>query len=283
MTELTRRGFAAAALGLGAAASALGKGPIQFGVMDSSLRLPGDPKALELAKKIGFEGIQVTLGQPGADGKLKLSSPELQKALLAESKRLDVALNGTYLDVLHKDCLKNNRKAIDWMHQGIEATKALKARILMPVFFGGCAISGAAEIDAVVAALKETAPAAEKAGVVIGIENTISAEDNLKIQDRVGSRAVQIYYDAGNATNIGKFDPVKEIRLLGKRICQYHIKDQGYFGEGKVHLPSIMRAIRETGFRGWVNLETNTITTVEDDMKRNLEYAQKSLALAKQD
>ena len=68
-----------------------------------------------------------------------------------------------------------------------------------------------AEIDHFVAVLKEVAPKAEKAAIAIGLENYLSAEDNRKIIDRVGSTAVKVYYDVGNSTDKGR-DVVKEIR-----------------------------------------------------------------------
>ena len=57
---------------------------------------------------------------------------------------------------------------------------------------------------------------AEKAKVLLGLENTISAEDNLRIMERSKSKAVKTYYDVGNSTNDG-FDIIKELRLLGAK------------------------------------------------------------------
>ncbi len=122
--------------------------------------------------------------------------------------------------------------------------------------------------------LKEIAPEAEKAGVVLGIEDTISAEDNVRILERAKSRAVQVYYDVGNSTK-GGFDVVKEIRWLGKdRICEFHLKDNPhYLGEGKIDFPAIVNAITDIRFSGWAHLETDSPSqNVEADMGRNLKY-----------
>ena len=66
----------------------------------------------------------------------------------------------------------------------------------------------------------------------------------------------------------------KEIRQLGrKRICQFHFKDKGYLGEGKVDFPAIIAAVQDIGFQGWANLETGSPSgSVEADAKRNLKY-----------
>ena len=130
--------------------------------------------------------------------------------------------------------------------------------------------------------LRDLAPEAEKAGVILGIENTISAEDNARIMERSRAANVLTYYDVGNSMIAG-FDPVKEIRWLGKeRICQFHLKDNPhYLGEGNIQFPPIMRAIRDIGFAGYANLETDSPSKqLEPDMSRNLKYIRDLMATA---
>jgi sugar phosphate isomerase/epimerase len=96
--------------------------------------------------------------------------------------------------------------------------------------------------------------------------------------ERSRSKAVLVYYDVGNSTHAG-FDPVKEIRWLGKdRICQFHLKDNPYYmGEGSIPFPAVMQAIRDIGFSGYANLETDAHpdTDVGAEMKRNLEFVRR--------
>ena len=84
---------------------------------------------------------------------------------------------------------------------------------------------------------------------MLGLEDTISAEDNVRIMERAGSPAIKVYYDVGNSTG-GGFDVVKEIRWLGApRICQMHLKDNPhYLGEGPIDFPAVMKAITDIGF-----------------------------------
>ena len=78
-----------------------------------------------------------------------------------------------------------------------------------------------------------------------------------------------------------KFDVVKESRWLGKdRICQMHHKDNPhYMGEGSIPFPEVVRAMRDIGFAGYANLETEThpAATVEADMRRNLAFIRKTI------
>jgi L-ribulose-5-phosphate 3-epimerase len=275
---LIASGAAAASIPLLGAAKLSG---FKVGVMDGVIRQAGKPEALGVARRMGFEGVQVTLGRPASEQeRIPLSNPAIQKAYLAESRRHSMPINATYIDVLHVNCLKNDSLAPKWVMEGIDITQALKAKILMTVFFGKCALATREEMDTVAGAFRELAPEARKKGVILAFENTISAEDNLRIFDQVSSPAFKIYYDSGNATNMGGFDAPREIRLLGKeRICQFHIKDRGYLGEGKVDHAAVLQAIADIGFSGFANLETNAPSgSWEADTKRNLDYLRQQIA-----
>ena len=97
---------------------------------------------------------------------------------------------------------------------------------------------------------------AEKRGVVLGIESWLSAPDHIRILDAVGSPYVQVYYDLANSTQMG-YDVLAEIRLLGgKRICEFHAKENGYLlGQGRINFPAVRTAVDEIGYSGWLQIE----------------------------
>ena len=266
--------FAAGSGGLAARSRGL-----KVGVTDWNLRLTGKLEAVALASQLGFEGVQVSLGRKPVDGKLPLDNDVIQQQFLAASKSHKIPLDGTCLDILHVNYLKNDKLGQKWVADSIPITKKLNARVILLPFFGKGALTTREEMDYVGDALKEIAPQAEKAGVILGLEDTISAEDNVRIMERAKSPAVLTYYDVGNSTH-GGFDVVKEIRWLGKeRICQFHLKDNpNYLGEGKIDFPAVMKAIDDIGFRGYANLETDIPSnSIEADMTRNLQYVRRFL------
>jgi sugar phosphate isomerase/epimerase len=162
----------------------------------------------------------------------------------------------------------------------VRLTKDLGAKVMLLPFFGKGALQTREEQDYVGDVLRELAPHAEKAGITLGLEDTISAEDNVRIMERSRSKAVKTYYDIGNSTRNG-FDVAREIEWLGsKRICQLHFKDNpGYLGEGKIDFPAVLQAVSRIGFEGFANLETDSPSKqVEPDMKRNLAYVRKVMA-----
>lgn len=270
----TRREFLASTGAVALGASAKRAPALRIGVMDGVLRLSSKPEAAAKAKALGLAGVQVTLGQNSDKSRLLLEDAALQRAWVAEAKRTRVSLNATYIDILHVNCLKQDPKAAEFVSRGIAATKAIGAPILMTVFFGKCALLSRAETDYAIDAFRELVQEAARAKIVIGFENVLLADENLRAHDRIASPFFKIYYDVGNLTNMLGQNAAEEIRKLGReRICQFHFKDKGYLGEGKVDFPAILAAIHETGFRGWANLETNSPSgNVEADTRRNLDY-----------
>ncbi|HVN06647.1 MAG TPA: sugar phosphate isomerase/epimerase family protein [Bryobacteraceae bacterium] len=266
-----------AALGVGFSRSRPGP---KIGVTDWNLELTGKVSAVELAARLHFDGVQVSLGQKPVSGKLPLDDASIQAQYLAAAKQHRIALDGTCLDILHIDHLKDNPRAQKWVADSIPITANLKAEVVLLPFFGKASLTNHTEMDYVADLLKEIAPAAEKAGVKLGLEDTISAEDNVRIMERTGSPAVSVYYDVGNSTH-GGFDVVKEIGWLGaSRICQMHLKDNPhYLGEGTISFPAVMKAITAIGYEGFANLETDCPSkSVENDMARNLKYIRGLLA-----
>ena len=111
--------------------------------------------------------------------------------------------------------------------------------------------------DEVVQRLKRAAPKAEKAGVILGIESWLSAEEHMAIIDRVGSPAVQVYYDVANSHKAG-YDIYSEMRFLGKHICEFHAKDyDNLYGKGSIDFVKVRKAMDDIGYCGWIQIEGN--------------------------
>ncbi|MBI2679573.1 MAG: sugar phosphate isomerase/epimerase [Candidatus Solibacter usitatus] len=250
---------------------------LRIGITDWNLEQTSKLEAVAMAKKLGFDGVQISLGIKPVENKLRLDNGALQARYLAAAANHQIPIDGTCLDILHVNYLKNDRLGQKWVADSIRITQKMKTRVILLPFFGKGALETRQEMDYVGDVLKELGPEAEKAGVILGLEDTISAEDNVRIVDRAQSKAVLVYYDVGNSTIAG-FDPVKEIKWLGKdRICQFHLKDNpNYLGEGKIDFPAVMKAIAEIGFAGYANLETVAPSkSVEADLTRNLQFLRK--------
>lgn len=275
---LTRRQMLGAAMAAGCLRGAEGR--LRIGITDWNLRLTANPEAVPLAARLGFDGVQVSFGQKLIDGRLPADDPGIVATYLRLSAEHRIPIDGTCVDMLHVNGLKNDKLAVRWVGDSIRLTAALKTQVLLLPFFGKNALATEEERNYTGDVLRELAPEARKAGVILGLEDENSAEENVRIMDRSRGDNVLVYYDVGNSANIGGYDVVREIRWLGKdRICQIHLKDKPMFlGEGKIPFSAVLQAIRDIGFNGFANLETDSRPgLLDEDMRRNLAYVRSLL------
>jgi L-ribulose-5-phosphate 3-epimerase len=241
----------------------------RVGVTDWNLKQTAKVESVALAKRIGFDGVQVSIGR-----QMQLKETALQQALLADSKRLNLPISSVCLDILHVNGLKSDPLGQKWVAESIPIAKAMGVKVILLPFFGKWKFETTQEMDYVGDLLRELAPTAEKAGVILGLEDTISAKDNVRIMERSKSPAVLTYYDVGNSSQNG-FNIYEEIRWLGReRICEVHLKDNpNFMGQGKIDFPAVVKAMVEIGFDQWAVLECSSPTgSVENDMTANLKY-----------
>jgi sugar phosphate isomerase/epimerase len=129
--------------------------------------------------------------------------------------------------------------------------------------------------------MKEVARYAEKAGVVVALEDWISAEDNLRLLDAIGSDFIGVYYDARNIKS-RVHDPYGEPKQLGKRINQVHIKNgQKLMREQDIlDWPRLAQEYYDIGYRGWYVLETDAPSKdLIADTRANIDYVRKTFRM----
>src|SRR3984957_2956809 len=183
MVRMTRRKFIGSAVAAGVCSRlAIARDQaLPIGVTDWNLDLGANPEAVQLAAKLGFEGVQISFGRKLVDNKMPVDNPEVIARYISLSQQYKVPIDGTCVDKLHDNGLKSDPLAGKWVLDSIRLTKALHAKVLLLPFFSRWALQTKAEMDYVGDALRELAPEATKAEVILGLENTISAEDNVRI------------------------------------------------------------------------------------------------------
>lgn len=257
---LSRTGQAATALALWPSLSPLFANPasrgFKIGACDWSLGKMADLAAFDIAKEIGLDGVQVSLGTAAND--MSLRTPGVQRKYLDVAARTGVRIASLAIGELNNIPFKSDPRTIDWVSGSVDATRALDCRVVLIAFFYKGDLKGdQAGTDEVVRRFKEIAPRAEKAGVILGIESWLSAEEHMDIIDRVGSKAVQVYYDVANSEKMG-YDIYREIRWLGKKgvICEFHMKENGaLLGRGRVDFAKVRSVMEEIGYTGWMQIE----------------------------
>lgn len=233
--------------------AAPGQRAFKIGACEWSLRKSG-PACFDVAKEIGLDGVQVNMGS--AANNMHLRQAAVQEAYLSAAKRTGVAIASLGMADLNNVPLKSDPRAAEWVADSIGVMQALDVQVvLVAAFFKGDLCNDPAGIDHTVEVLKAIAPKAEQAGVILGLENYLSAADNLDIIQRVGSRAVQVYYDVGNSTDKGR-DVYQEIRMLKGQVCEFHAKDgNALLGHGRIDFKKVREAMDAIEYRGWIQIE----------------------------
>jgi sugar phosphate isomerase/epimerase len=226
----------------------------KIGACDWSIGKMDDPGAFEVARQIGLDGVQVSLGTEANN--MHLRQPEVQDRVKEAAQATGLEIASLAIGELNNIPYKKDPRTIPWVNDCVAVCQALGVKVVLLAFFANDDLrDDKAGIDEVVRRLKLVAPKAEKADVYLGIESWLSAEQHLAILDRVESSAVRVYYDVCNSNDRG-YDIYKEIRLLGKHICEFHAKENGaLLGQGKVDFQKVRAAIDDIGYTGWIQIE----------------------------
>src|SRR5881394_1445321 len=139
---------------------------LKIGAPDWNLQLEAKPASVELAKGIGFDGVQISLGHSSdpktPPARLPVSNPELRDQFLTESRKNQLPIASTCVEILHRNYLKNDPLGRKWAAESIPLTKKLGARVILLPFFGKGALQTRAEMDYVADILKEIGPRSEE-------------------------------------------------------------------------------------------------------------------------
>ncbi len=288
-TRLTRRrfllaaGMAMASAHLSHAADAPKPEPLKIGIRAASMKMVGTPDVFKAAAAIpGIRGVelQTTAGKPN------LRDWDTVRLYKKEADRWGMKIPAL-AGIWDQGVNIRSPKAAESVIASIRAAQMLGAGVILAAFFRKEApdMTDESSYGPVVSMLQKVAKPAADAGVVIGLENSLSPADNKKLVDLVGQPAVAVYYDLHNMASYGHRDQaVPGIKLLGKeRICMVHVKNGKMLIEepGPIDWPAAFRDLRQIGYKGWYVYETSHGSTEDciQDTKKNNEFLKRQIEL----
>lgn len=233
----------------------------------------------ELAKKAGFDGVEVALDGAGEVSLESTESDLLKVKHQAEDSGIQLysVASGLYWDYWLNDddaSMRNKAKDIVKKHLECAATLGCESILVVPGSVNaefaapGKVVDYAAAYERSLEALMELKEYAEQYQVEIGLENVwnkflVSPLEMRDFIDKIGSKYVGSYFDVGNVLFNGY--PDQWIRILGDRIKKVHFKDYrveagGLHGfvdllAGDINYPAVMDALKSVGYDGWVSAE----------------------------
>lgn len=227
-----------------------------IGACDWSISNTSNLGAMEMAKEIGLDGVQLSLGLKANN--MHLRRKDVQEAYKSLAKIFQVGFTGLGIGELNNYPFKSDPQTDAWVADSIQVAKILNVKVVLIAFFSqGDLKNDAKGQDVVIQKFKDIMPIAEKAGITLGIESWLSAEEHMRIIDAVGSPNLKVYYDVANSEKMG-YNIYEEIRWLGKKnqICEFHFKENdALLGQGKVDFQQVKKCIDEIGYSGAIQIE----------------------------
>ena len=148
--------------------------------------------------------------------------------------------------------LKHRLDVLSWLLQRSQACGV--GRVVLP-FVDISRLNSREEMDQVVKALEQVIPAAEKTGVEIHLETSLSPQDFSGLLAKLPSSSIKVNYDSGNSASLG-YDPAEEFSAYGPRIGSIHIKDRVLgggtvpLGHGNTNFGALFKAIKDMQYSG---------------------------------
>jgi len=232
---------------------------------------------LDLAKKAGFDGVELAMSESGdltinsskediLNLKKAVEDAGLEVSSLASTLFWDYPLTSNDKEKSEK-CKLIIRKMID-----AAALMNLDTILVIPGSVGvdfkkDCeVIDYDVAYDRALEAIKELSVYAEKNNVNIALENVwnkflLSPLEFRDFIDKTGSSHVGIYFDIGNVIYTGY--PEQWVKILGNRIKKVHIKDYkrnvGFVEllAGDVNFPAVMDELKKIGYDDYIISEVS--------------------------
>lgn len=253
-------GFAAAAASLHSRA-ALTPPRYRIAVCDWMILKRQKIGAFPLAREIGADGVEVDLGPLGERETFdnQLRDPAVARQFSEAARAAGVAISSVAMSGFYSQSFAERPTVDRMVSDCLETMDKLAVRVaFLPLGVQGDLTRRPEIRPAIVARLRAAGRRAEAAGMVIGIETSLPAAEEVRLLEEIGSSAVRIYFNFANPLQAGR-DLALELRTLGRdRICQIHCTDtDGLWLQDNPRLD--LRAVKATldgmGWSGWLVVE----------------------------
>jgi len=294
-TKVTRRRFlkttsvGAIAAGFGAPivrparanAAASKQNALKLGIRAASMKMVGDFDVIKTAASIpGIMGVELQT----TAGKANLRDRDVVRRYKKEAERWGIQIP-SLAGVWDRGVKIHSPAAGESLIKTIRAAEMLGSGVILLAFFKQNAPDMTSEesYGPIVSMLQKTAKSAADAGVVMGLENSLSPSDNKKLVGLVDHPAVGVYYDLHNMAYYGHGNQaIPGVKLLGKkRICMVHIKNGKMLLEepGPIDWAAAFREFNDIQYDGWYVYETSHDNTADciEDTKKNNAFVQKQV------
>lgn len=251
------------------------KGKYKVAVIDLMILKRQKLSALQLAKDIGADGLEIDMGGLGNRETFdnKLADPTIRQQYLDQAKALNLEICSLAMTGFYAQSFAKRPTYMKMVQDCIDSMKALNVKVaFLPLGVQGDLVKNPELRQPIVERLKVVGKMAVKAGVVIGIETSLDAKGELALLKDVGSKSIKSYFNFSNAIKNGR-ELDQELRILGKKnIIQIHsTNEDGVWLENdpKIDLVKVKQTLDDMGWSGWLVIERSRDATQPTNVKYN--------------
>ncbi|QNA46690.1 sugar phosphate isomerase/epimerase [Lacibacter sediminis] len=247
----------------------------KIGLIDLMLLKRQKLGAITLTAQLKADGVEVDMGglgnRPTFDNQLLIDSVRNQFIQTAKENKVEIfclAMTGYYAQSF---C--GRAEYVRSIEDCIKTMQLMNVKhAFLPLGVQCDMKKNPAVRDSVIARLKVAGKLAEQAGVVIGIETSLTAKEEVELLKQIGSPAIKIYFNFSNPLKEGR-DLISEIKILGKdRISMIHAtnKDSVWLeNDPQIDMYKVKKTLDEIGWSGWLVIERSRDAKKPSDTKFN--------------
>ncbi|HVU98293.1 MAG TPA: sodium/solute symporter [Puia sp.] len=231
--------------------------------------------AIPLARTVGADGLEVDMGGLGSRETFEnsLANDSIRRRFLETAQADSIEFCSLALTGFYSQNFATRPTYQKNIADAIAAMKGMHIRIaFLPLGVNADPGKHPEWRDSLIRRLKIAGKMAEQAGVVIGIETTLPAVEELKLLKAIGSPAIKSYFNFANALD-AKRDLNQELKTLGRdNICQIHCTNtDGVWlqNDPAIDMKKVKAMLDEMGYSGWLVIERSRDARDPHNVKKN--------------
>lgn len=253
---------------------------MRVGIVEGRLGQPPEAR-FERARELGFDAVELSF--PGVDYETLHLWTEAGAARVRQlAEAAGVALPSVCATYFNRYAFASpdeaeRERCVEVLRRLVDTSAAAGLRTILLPFFSAGELKTGADQSLAAKMVGRCAAHAAAAGIRLGIEATLPAEQLRSMAATAGQdapAAVGVYYDVGNVCPAG-YDAEADLAALADLLVGVHIKDRRRNGdtvqlsEGDVDFDAVARGLRAARYDGYLVLETPGPRPGEDAQAAN--------------
>lgn len=228
----------------------------------------------EYTRNAGFDGIELDLGN--WEENTLITDPTCVAHWERQREKTGIRYPALAVNALCSYGMsqkKDEAVVKDILLSALEAAERYGIPLLQLPSFAAGSITNESEFEQTASMLHYVCGQSKSMDLVIGTENALSAEENLRLMRTVGSQNLRIFFDTQNPFAFSKLNPESVVKGAARYIVPViHAKDgigsqlsSRLLGQGDSCFEQTIRALKEHCAIEWVILENDVKTIAEQE------------------